>query len=102
MDQQYVADARHIWQSYVPRRGNVNWDTSYERLLAFVRQTSVESGLFSGEVATGLMSDLDRLATFESPATGDEVFDRLTHRVVDWCREHPEPVARVHDPLVQR
>lgn len=28
----------------------------------------------------------------------DSPFDRLTDRLVQWCRQHPEPIAHPHDP----
>jgi hypothetical protein len=126
MDASYAAEARRIWQTYVPRRGqadtvqgellraveklrdeaqrngNVNWDEHYERLLAYLSGKLTESGLFKAETLQALDADLDRLADFERPITDDEPFDRLTHRVVDWCRAHPEPVGREQDPHLLR
>ncbi|MEU8249947.1 hypothetical protein [Nonomuraea sp. NPDC048916] len=126
MDESYGADARRIWQTHVPRRGqadtvqgellraveklrdeaqrngNINWDEHHERLLAYLRQTLTRSGLFTGEILAELAMDLDRLADFERPLTNDAPFDRITYRVVDWCRAHPGPVRHEHDPHLQR
>ncbi|GAA3472085.1 hypothetical protein [Nonomuraea roseola] len=126
MDSQYAVDARHIWKTHVPRRGqadsvqgellraaeklrdeaqrngNVNWDEHHERLLVYLREKLIGSGLFGAETLKGLAADLDRLADCEHPLTDDEPFDRITYRVVDWCRAHPEPVLHEHDPDLLR
>jgi hypothetical protein len=126
MDASYAADARRIWQTSVPKRGqadtvqgellraveklrdetqrngNANWDEHYERLLAYLREKLAGSGLFDAEILVELAVDLDRLADFERPLADDESFDRITYRVVDWCRAHPEPVRHEQDPLLQR
>ncbi|MFI7425057.1 hypothetical protein [Nonomuraea sp. NPDC049684] len=126
MDASYAADARRIWQTHVPRRGqaetvqgellraveklrdeaqrngNTNWDEHHERLLAYLRATLTTSELFPEETLAELAMDLDRLADFERPLTDDAPFDRITYRVVDWCRAQPEPVQHEHDPQLQR
>ncbi|MEU0570855.1 hypothetical protein ABZ297_36425 [Nonomuraea sp. NPDC005983] len=126
MDASYAADARRIWQTHVPRRGqadsvqgellraveklrdeaqrngNIDWDEHHERLLAYLRETLTRSGLFTEETLAELAMDLDRLADFERPLTNDAPFDRITYRVVDWCRAQPEPVRHEPDPHLQR
>jgi hypothetical protein len=57
------------------------------------------SGNFSIQELT---PDLDRLADFEHPLTDDAPYDRITYRVVDWYRAHPEPVPHEHDSYLQR
>jgi hypothetical protein len=126
MDSQYAADAKHIWKTYVPRRGqadsvqgellraveklrdeaqrngNVNWDEHHKRLLVYLREKLIGSGSFGAEALKGLAADLDRLADFEHPLTDDEPFDRITYRVVDWYRAQPKPVPHKHDPDLLR
>ncbi|WP_433513222.1 hypothetical protein ACQP2T_57965 [Nonomuraea sp. CA-143628] len=126
MDASYAADARRIWQTHVPRRGqaetvqgellraieklrdeaqrngNINWDEHHERLLAYLRETLTRSGLFTEETLTELAMDLDRVADFECPLTNDAPFDRITYRIVDWCRAQSEPVRHEQNPHLQR
>lgn len=126
MDPDYAADARHIWKTYVPRRGqadtvqgellraveklrdeaqrngNINWDEHHERLLTYMRERLAMSGLFDPATTAELTADLDRLADFEHPLTDDGPFDRVTYRIVDWCRAHPEPVRHEEDPRLRR
>ncbi|MBB4916951.1 hypothetical protein [Streptosporangium saharense] len=122
MDPQYAAEARHIWKTYVPprgqantvqgellraveklydeayRNGNVNWGEHHERLLAYLREKLGRSGIFDNESSRQLTKDLDRLADFEHPCVENDPFDRVTYRVIDWCRAHPDPVPHKYDP----
>ncbi|WP_188195488.1 hypothetical protein [Nonomuraea sp. SYSU D8015] len=126
MDPQYAADARHIWKTYVPprgqadtvqgellraveklrdeaqRNGNVSWDEHHERLLAYLSERLMGSESFDAETSRQLLADLRRLVDFERPCVDDEPFDRITYRVVDWCRTHPESVPHEHDPELRR
>lgn len=111
-----------LWQTYVPvrgqastvqgeliraveklrdearRNGNVNWSDDHAVLVAYVRQTLLESGLFDTDARQEIERDARRLLEFECPATSEEPYDRLTDRVVEWSRAHPEPVPRELNP----
>nr|WP_055504419.1 hypothetical protein [Nonomuraea pusilla] len=60
------------------------------------------SGLFDAETSQQLIADLGRLGDFEHPLVDDEPFDRVTYRVIDWCRAHPEPAQHEHNPDLRR
>ncbi|MCG5213802.1 hypothetical protein [Streptosporangium sp. KLBMP 9127] len=126
MDPQYAEEARRIWKTYVPprgqadtvqgellraveklrdeayRNGNVNWDEHHERLLAYLHEKLTGSGLFDAETSRQLIADMDLLADFEHPLVDDEPFDRVTVRVIDWCRTHPDPIPHEHDSNLRR
>ncbi|GIH44814.1 hypothetical protein Mco01_78140 [Microbispora corallina] len=126
MDPHYLADARHIWATYVPprgqadtvqgellraveklrdeaqRNGNGNWDEHYGRLLAYLRERLTAPGLFDTATSAMLVADLDRVADYQHPPTEDAPFDRIACRVVDWYRAHPEPVPHEQDPHLRR
>jgi hypothetical protein len=113
---QYFEEARDLWRTYVPRRGqaesvqgeliraveklrdeaqrngNVNWNDGFEILARFLRDTLVTSGLFAPPIVEEIDRDVARLLYFDAPETGDEPYDRLTDRVVEWARAHPDPV----------
>ncbi|MFC4144735.1 hypothetical protein ACFO0M_00530 [Micromonospora mangrovi] len=123
---QYFQEARHLWQTYVPRsgqaktvqgeliraveklrdeahrNGNVNWDDSHEILARFLRDTLVASGLFAPAIAEQIDRDVARLLNVDMPETDDAPYDRLTDRVVEWAREHPDPVPHKHNPDLHR
>jgi hypothetical protein len=119
---QYFEEARQLWRSQVPRRGqaatvqgellraveklrdeairngNINWGPGHARLATYVRDTLTGSGLFDQVTVDRIHRDVDRLLDHERPETGDETYDRLSDRVVEWARAHPEPVPHEHDP----
>jgi hypothetical protein len=122
----HADEARQVWQKYVPKRGqadtvqgellrtieklrdeaqrngNANWEefTGYGRLAVFLRETLVSSGLFDAATARTIERDVERLLDYENPDTDDAPYDRLTDRVVEWCRAHREPLPHRRDPSV--
>jgi hypothetical protein len=121
----YFEEAQTLWQSYVPargqadtvqgeliraveklrdeaqRNGNINWREDHAILVAFVRDTLLEPDLFDASAREEIQSDTERLLDFERPDTADERYDRLTDRVVEWARAHPEPVRREPNPSLR-
>ncbi len=111
----YSAEAEALWRNYVPvsgqadtvqgeliraveklrdeahRNGNVNWDDGHIILAEFVRDTLIGSGQFDAIASAEIDRDVTRLLDFERPETSAEPFDRLTDRIVDWSRSHPQP-----------
>lgn len=89
MDKSYEQDARRIWKTYVPprgqaetiqgellraveklrdeaqRNGNCNWDEGHEILARFVRDTLLESGLFDPELRKTIGRDVALLLAYE-------------------------------------
>jgi hypothetical protein len=122
----YSAEAGALWRNYVPKRGqadtvqgeliraveklrdeahrngNVNWDGGHVILAEFVRDTLIGSGQFDAVATAEIDRDVTRLLDFERPETSAEPFDRLTDRIVEWSRSHPEPVHREHNPRLFR
>ena len=118
----YFEEARELWRTYVPargqaatiqgeliraveklrdeaqRNGNVNWRDDHAIHVNYLRDTLLGSGLFDAAAAREIERDTDRLLDFERPETSDEPYDRLTDRVVEWSRAHPDPVARDPNP----
>jgi hypothetical protein len=84
------------------RNGNMNWDGGHEILAAFVRDTLVGSTVFDESACAEIRADVARLLDYERPDTSDEPFDRLTDRIVEWSRAHPEPVPRATNPKLHR
>jgi hypothetical protein len=122
----YFEEARDLWRTYVPRsgqaasvqgeliraveklrdeaqrNGNVNWDHGFEILARFLRDTLVTSGPFAPPILKQIERDVARLLNFETPETDDELYDRLTDRVVEWARAHPDPLPHKHNPDLHR
>ena len=122
----FLREARALWRTSVPpsgqaatvqgellraveklrdeakRNGNVNWDEGHAILATFVRDTLVESTSFGPQAQSDIQRDINRILDFESPYTNDDLYDRLSDHVIEWCREHPEPVPHVRNPLLRR
>jgi hypothetical protein len=79
------------------RNGNGNWENGYEILLDLLRRTLLDSSDLSEESRTALARDLDRVAHCDVPCTSDELFDRITDCVMEWCAAHPEPIPHVRN-----
>lgn len=83
------------------RNGNGNWGPSFEALIGHLRRWLVDPSVFGPAVIRELHDDLtDVLAIgrdvtrFDFP-NGEDVYDRITDRVVEWCREHPDSIPHV-------
>ena len=117
----YEEDARALWQTYVPRRGqadtvqgellraveklrdeaqrngNINWGKDHVLLANYLRGILTRSGLFDEAATAEIQRDVARLLDYEYPETSDEPYDRLIDHIVEWARAHPEAVRRQPD-----
>lgn len=116
---QYQDEYRQLWKKLVPesgkaetlqgeavriigrlaseyyRNGNMNWDSGYDAMLRFLSNTLQTSGNFDEDLAGTIELDVDFIRqNAESgacPYTEEEdEYDRLTDRVVEWCRHNTE------------
>ena len=114
----YFEEARTIWSTLVPargradtvqgellraveklrdeavRNGNVNWNASHAALATFVDETLTSSNAFDSGALAEIHSNIKRALVAEYPA-GDDLYDQLADRVVEWCRANPAPVPNV-------
>ena len=117
----YEEDARALWQTYVPKRGqadtvqgeliraveklrdeaqrngNVNWGKNHVLLAEYLRHTLARSGLFDEAATAEIQRDVARLLDYNYPETSDEPYDRITDHIVEWARADPDAVSRQSD-----
>ena len=122
----YFDEARQLWRTAVPRsgqaatmqgellraveklrdeaqrNGNQNWDPGFELLLDYLRAHLLEGQTFSDDERTEIDADLALIANYDYPHTDDDVYDRLTDRVVEWTHAHPDPIRHEHNPNLLR
>ena len=122
----YFKEAKYLWQNYVPksgqadtvqgelvraieklrdeaqRNGNINWDNGHLILSNFVKETLVESKIFSEEIKQEITDDVISIQNFKQPRTEDEIYDRLTDRIVEWCLENKKPIPHEHNSALKR
>jgi len=122
----YFSEAKQLWQTYVPKagqadtvqgeliraveklrdeaqkNGNCNWDRGHEILCSFIRDTLCNSGVFDSAAISEIKSDTARLEDYEHPYCDDDLYDRLTDRIVEWYHKNPDPIAHEHNPDLRR
>lgn len=122
----HFEEAKHLWQTYVPksgqadtvqgeliraieklrdeaqRNGNCNWDHGHETFCSFIRDTLCGSGTFDKATIAEIKSDIARLEDYEHPYCEDDLFDRLTDRIVEWYHRHPDPIPHKRNPDLLR
>ena len=69
--------------------GNGNWDKCFEMFIDFMQETlGAETGI-GADMHKSIRGGLKRLRDFESPYLEDDLYDRLTDAVVEYCRLNP-------------
>lgn len=92
--------------------GNLNWNEEFDSLVDFLREVFTSSGSVIGatmseEARLSAADDLHRLSNFllpteldsrvyieELPYVKEDLYDRLTEHLIDYCRQSPELIYR--------
>ena len=122
----YFDDAKHLWKTLVPKsgqadtvqgeliraverlrwesrnNGNGNWDEGFVRFCDFLERTLSVTPPFDVAALRELRSDIARLRDFEHPYLEDDLYDRLTDRIVEFHHHLGRPAAHEHDALQYR
>ncbi|MAC96817.1 MAG: hypothetical protein CMC96_15100 [Flavobacteriales bacterium] len=125
-EQEYFKKAKYLWQTFVPksgqaetvqgeliraveklrdeaqRNGNGNWDAGHKILAKYIETTLINFGEFKRKEIKQIKSDIKRLLDYDYPYTEDEIYDRLTNRIVDWYLENQEPIPHNENPDLHR
>lgn len=125
-EQEYFEKAKYLWQTYVPesgqaetvqgeliraveklrdeaqRNGNGNWDNGHEILANYVKSTLVNSKVFNTTKVSQIESDIRRLLDYDNPYLEDDIYDRLTERIVDWYIVNQEPIPHKYNSELHR
>ena len=90
------------------RNGNINWGEFYRSFVAYLREHLMRPSVFDKPTRDQIDVDLREIEAIGEGTAGysawDEecAYDRVTDRVVEWCRMHPDPIARERDPETDR
>lgn len=89
------------------RNGSTNWDDGFRAFAEFAERHVRDASVFDESTICGIEQDLAEIQRYgeeEEPPyeEGEDAFDRLTDRVVEWCRVHPDPIPRSIDPELRR
>lgn len=78
--------------------GNGNWDDRFEMLIEFLASTLTSEARLPDSVRDSVVTDLAVLRDYERPYLEDDLYDRLTEAVVEFCRVNPLPMKRAKNP----
>lgn len=90
------------------RNGNANWDAGFRAFTNFLYRHLRDGSVFDEVTIRRIEDDLAEIRRYGeeeeelSYEEGEDAFDRVTDRVVEWCRCHPEPIPRAIDPGLRR
>lgn len=90
------------------RNGRSNWDGGFRKYTNYLYRHLRDAHVFPPETIAQIETDIAAIRAWGSrirsiPYVDDEdPFDRVTDRVVEWCRRYPTPVPHVHDPKLRR
>lgn len=108
MEKKYSETENYIWENYIPesgksevvagemlrilynvkdeakRNGNINSDREDKRDLKFIYKTLKNSGFFDSKNLKEIKQDIKRLKKIRKPYTSDDIYDRLSKRIVDY------------------
>lgn len=114
----YFETAKMIWQKLVPKSGqadtvqgellraieklrdeaqrnsNGNFNKScHGILIEYLKQNLIDENVFEKGTIEEIKEDLDRLLKKNNPYIDDDLYDRITNRIVDWYLKNPKAVA---------
>lgn len=122
----YFEEAKNIWKNQVPKNGqsdtiegeliraveklryeaqnngNGNWDEGLERFCEYIWDILNDSKTFESHSLEEIEFDIKTLLDYENPYLEDDLYDRITDRVVEWSITHNGPIRREKDPKQYR
>lgn len=121
----YFKTAKTIWQKLVPksgqahtvqgellraieklrdeaqRNGNGNFNTNcHVLLIGYLRNYLADDRIFDQETVKQITDDLDKLTKKNRPYMEDDVYDRITDRIVDWYLKNPQQLPHQANPAL--
>src|SRR5690349_10235234 len=119
-------EAREMWETLVPmsgqartrqgellravdklcdqwfREGNAYWDDAYVHFVDYLREHLTAEESFTDTQKRQINEDLAVAGDPEGSEQSEELFDRLTDRVVEWAHAHPDPIPHEHIEDLER
>ncbi len=121
-EKEYDKKAQWIWNNFVPksgqaefvvgellraieklsdeanRNGNGNFsEKCHGILISFLRDKLVDEKVFDEKTISEINSELDLLSIEDEPQTGDEIYDWISDRIVDWSLVNDKPIIHIYN-----
>jgi hypothetical protein len=90
------------------RNGNCNWDRGFRLYTNFLYKYLRDTSVFDEGTIRQIETDIQEIRDFGSHKKdlvydeGEDAFDRITDRVVEWCQQHPKLIKREVNPKLRR
>lgn len=122
-EKKYDEKAQFIWDNYVPkkgqaefvvgellraieklrdeanRNGNINFNEKCHGILVdFLREILTDEKVFDSETILEINNELDLLSIEDEPQTGDEIYDWISDRIIDWNLVYVKPIKHNKNP----
>ena len=116
----YLETAKVIWRKLVPksgqadtvqgellraieklrdeaqRNGNGNFSKNcHGILIKYLKKYLIDKAIFTKEVVVEIKDNLKTLSKGNQPYTEDDIYDRITNRIIDWYLENPKQLAHI-------
>jgi len=125
-EMKYFEEAKNIWTTQVPRsgqaktvqgelmravekfrdeaqrNGNTNWDQGFETLASFLIETLARDESLDEESRGAIIEDIQLVTNGKHPYTNDDVYDRLTDKIVEWSIRKGKMVEHLPNPQLRR
>lgn len=90
------------------RNGNANWDKGF-KIMALFLEKHLSDGTFSSELTKEIKQDISLIiASGKDPENNAYIYEkedsytRITDRVVEWCRRHPDFIVHITNTKLLR
>jgi len=99
------AIARLAVESY--KNGNLNWNGSFRQLVTFLRKHLTDESVFDAPTIAQIKRDLADIGAVGNGSQGydypkgEDPYDRVTDRVVEWCQKNPKPIRLKKNPKLK-
>jgi hypothetical protein len=90
------------------RNGNGNWDRGFRMFTDFLYWHLRDPAVFDPPAIAQIERDINQVRAMGNRtepleyAEGEDAFDRIADRVVEWCLYYPEPIANPCNPRLKR
>jgi hypothetical protein len=91
------------------RNGNCNWDRGHRMFTNFLYRHLRDAAVFDALTISRIEADIAEIRDYGSgkkqptfKEDEEDAFDRITDKIVEWCRQNPTPIPHKKNPKLGR